>query len=93
MLNDFMNQVPDGLSFGVMVALLWFWLSTERLVTGRQYKRMVEFKDGVIADKDKTIQDQKEALKIKDDQIGKLIGDDNLTFSVLSALEKKEVHE
>lgn len=89
MLEAIPPQLLSGFGWGGLVLLLVWFLFTDRIVTRGSHLREVADKDSHIAYLRKTLEVRDEQVRIRDDQIQKLLTNSDLTVQLLQSIAKE----
>jgi hypothetical protein len=82
-------QLLTGAGWGALVLILIWFLFTDRLVTRGSHLREITEKDSHIAYLRKTLEVRDEQVRIRDEQIQKLLTNSDLTVQLLQSIARE----
>lgn len=89
MLDAIPPQLLTGAGWGALVLILVWFLFTDRLVTRSSHLREVAEKDDHIGYLRKTLEVREEQVRIRDEQMQKLLTNSDLTVQLLQSIARE----
>lgn len=89
MLEAIPPQLLSGIGWGGLVLLLIWMLFTDRIVTRGSHLREIADKDSHIAYLRKTLEVRDEQVRVRDEQMQKLLTNTDLTVQLLHSIARE----